>query len=192
MNYKNWYCVMVASGCEKKAQADLLARRAVLKDPFIQAVEVPESTEMKVSKDGKRKVVKTKVLPGYILVQVLRERIEDELGNTKQVFPAFTQSTIKDTANVLGFAGANKNKPRMMKPAEVELLFNRVDDTHLEVKQNVTIDYKEGDILEVVSGPFTGYKCEVVNVQGTKILGQLDMFGRQVPAEFTKEQVYKK
>ena len=192
MNYKDWYCVMVASGCEKKAQADLLARRAVLKDPFIQAVEVPESTEMKVSKDGKRKVVKTKVLPGYILVQVLRERIEDELGNVKQVFPAFTQSTIKDTANVLGFAGANKNKPRMMKPAEVELLFNRVDDTHLEVKQNVTIDYKEGDILEVVSGPFTGYKCEVVNVQGTKILGQLDMFGRQVPAEFTKEQVYKK
>lgn len=192
MNYKDWYCVMVASGCEKKAQADLLARRAVLKDPFIQAVEVPESTEMKVSKDGKRKVVKTKVLPGYILVQVLRERIEDELGNTKQVFPAFTQTTIKDTANVLGFAGANKNKPRMMKPAEVELLFNRVDDTHLEVKQNVTIDYKEGDILEVVSGPFTGYKCEVVNVQGTKILGQLDMFGRQVPAEFTKEQVYKK
>lgn len=192
MNYKDWYCVMVASGCEKKAQADLLARRAVLKDPFIKAVEVPESTEMKVNKAGKRRVVKTKVLPGYILVQVLRERIEDELGNVKHIFPAFTQETIKATANVLGFAGANRNKPRMMKPAEVELLFNRVDDTHLEVKQNVTIDYKEGDILEVVSGPFTGYKCEVVNVQGTKILGQLDMFGRQVPAEFTKEQVYKK
>ena len=117
MNYKNWYCVMVASGCEKKAQADLLARRAVLKDPFIQAVEVPESTEMKVNKAGKRRVVKTKVLPGYILVQVLRERLEDELGNVKHVFPAFTQETIKDTANVLGFAGANKNKPRMMKPA---------------------------------------------------------------------------
>ena len=192
MNYKDWYCVMVAAGCEKKAQADLLARRAVLKDPFILNVEVPEATEMKVNKAGKRRVIKTKVLPGYILVQVLRERIEDELGNVKQVFPAFTQETIKDTANVLGFAGANKNKPRMMKPAEIELLFNRVDETHLEVKQNVVIDYQEGDILEVVSGPFTGYKCEVVSVQGTKILGQLDMFGRQVPAEFTKEQVYKK
>ena len=147
---------------------------------------------MKVNKAGKRRVVKTKVLPGYILVQVLRERVEDELGNVKHIFPAFTQETIKDTANVLGFAGANKNKPRMMKPAEIELLFNRVDDTHLEVKQNVVNDYQEGDILEVVSGPFTGYKCEVANVQGTKILGQLDMFGRQVPAEFTKDQVYKK
>lgn len=192
MNYKDWYCVMVAAGCEKKAQADLLARRAVLEDRFILNVEVPEATEMKFKKDGKRRVVKTKVLPGYILVQVKKERIEDELGNVTHVFPAFTQETIKDTANVLGFAGANKNKPRMMKPKEMELLFNRVDDTHLEVKQNVVIDYQEGDLLDVVSGPFAGYTCEVVSIQGTKIVGQLDMFGRQVSAEFTKEQVYKK
>jgi len=192
MNYKDWYCVMVAAGCEKKAQADLLARRAVLDDRFILNVEVPEATEMKFKKDGKRRVVKTKVLPGYILVQVKKERIEDELGNVTHVFPAFTQETIKDTANVLGFAGANKNKPRMMKPKEMELLFNRVDDTHLEVKQNVVIDYQEGDLLDVVSGPFAGYTCEVVSIQGTKIVGQLDMFGRQVSAEFTKEQVYKK
>jgi transcriptional antiterminator NusG len=192
MNYKDWYCVMVAAGCEKKAQADLLARRAVLDDRFILNVEVPEATEMKFKKDGKRRVVKTKVLPGYILVQVKKEKIEDELGNVTHVFPAFTQETIKDTANVLGFAGANKNKPRMMKPKEMELLFNRVDDTHLEVKQNVVIDYQEGDLLDVVSGPFAGYTCEVVSIQGTKIVGQLDMFGRQVSAEFTKEQVYKK
>ena len=192
MNYKDWYCVMVAAGCEKKAQADLLARRAVLEDRFILNVEVPEATEMKFKKDGKRRVVKTKVLPGYILVQVKKEKIEDELGNVTHVFPAFTQETIKDTANVLGFAGANKNKPRMMKPKEMELLFNRVDDTHLEVKQNVVIDYQEGDLLDVVSGPFAGYTCEVVSIQGTKIVGQLDMFGRQVSAEFTKEQVYKK
>ena len=191
MNYNNWYCVMVAAGCEKKAQADLLARRAVLKDPFIESVEVPESTEMKFTKAGKRRVVKTKVIPGYILVQVLRERVEDELGNVKHIFPAFTQETIKDTANVLGFAGPNKNKPRMMKPSEMETLFNRVDDTHLEVKTNVIVDYQVGDILDVTSGPFSGYKCEVVSIQGTKILGQLDMFGRVVPAEFTKEQVYK-
>ena len=43
----------------------------------------------------------------------------------------------------------------------------------------------------MIDGPFTGYKCEVVNVQGQKILGQIDMFGRLVPAEFSFEQVYK-
>ncbi len=192
MDYKNWYCVQVASGCEKKAKADLLARKAILDDRFIQGVEVPESTEMKVDKSGKRRIVKTKVLPGYILVQVLQERFEDELGNVHHEFPAFTQETINKTFNVLGFAGLNKKKPRPMKPHEIKSVFDRVDDTHLEVKQNDRDDYEVGDILDVISGPFSGYKCEVVNIQGTKILGQIDMFGREVPAEFTKEQVYKK
>ena len=192
MDYKNWYCVQVASGCENKARADLLARKAVLDDRYIKDVEVPESSEMKVDKSGKRKVVKTKVLPGYILVQVLKEKLEDELGNVSYVFPAFTQETINNTFNVLGFAGINKKKPRPMKPSEVKSIFDRVDDTHLEVKQNVQIDYEVGDILDVIAGPFMGYKCEVVNIQGSKILGQLDMFGRVVPAEFTKDQVYRK
>lgn len=191
MKLTDWYCVQVAAGCEKKAQAALLARRVVLKDPFIENVEVPESSELKFHKDGKRKVVKSKLLPGYILVQVKKEIITDELGNTKQVFPAVTQQTIKDTANVLGFAGSDKNKPRSMRPKEIKNVFERVDDTHLEVKTNIAVDYQEGDILDVVSGPFSGRKCEVVNIQGDKILGQLDMFGRIIPAEFTKEQVYK-
>jgi transcriptional antiterminator NusG len=192
MDYKNWYCVQVASGCEKKARADLLARKAVLDDRFIKGVEVPESTELKVDKSGKRRVIKTKVLPGYILVQVLKEKFEDEEGNVRYEFPAYTQETINKTFNVLGFAGMNKTKPRMMKPQEVKSVFDRVDDTHLEVKKNVQVDYEIGDILEVIDGPFTGHKCEVVNIQGSKILGQLDMFGRIIPAEFTKEQVYKK
>jgi len=192
MDYKNWYCVQVAAGCEKKARADLLARRVTLEDRFIQDVEVPVASTMKFTKDGKRRVVKQNLLPGYILVQVKQERIEDELGNVKHVFPAFTQETINDTFNVLGFAGMNKKKPRMMKPHEVKNIFDRVDDAHIEVKQNVLNDYVEGDILDVIDGPFAGYKCEVVSLQGNKILGQLDMFGRAVPAEFTKEQVYKK
>ena len=52
-------------------------------------------------------------------------------------------------------------------------------------------DFYEGDILEVVDGPFKGYNCEVLTVQGDKIKVQIDMFGRQVPAEVNKSQVYK-
>ena len=65
------------------------------------------------------------------------------------------------------------------------------DDAHLEVKQNMQSDFYEGDILDVIDGPFTGYECEVVSVQGDKIKVQLNMFGRTVPAELTKSQVYK-
>ena len=52
-------------------------------------------------------------------------------------------------------------------------------------------EYQEGDILDVVAGPFVGHKAEVVGLQGDKIKCQLDMFGRTVPAELTKDQVYK-
>lgn len=191
MDYRNWYCVQVASGCEKKAKADLLARKAVLEDRFIQNVEVPETTELTFDKAGKRKAVKRLILPGYILVQVLKDTVEDADGFDKKVFPAFTQETIRATFNVLGFAGADKNKPRAMRPPEVRNIFNRVDTTHEEVKQNVDVDYNIGDILDVTSGPFAGNKVEVVAIQGTKVLGQIDLFGRVVPAEFSPNQLYK-
>ena len=191
MDYRNWYCVQVASGCEKKAKADLLARKAVLEDRFIQNVEVPETTELTFDKAGKRKAVKRLILPGYILVQVLKDTVDDAEGFEKKVFPAFTQETIRATFNVLGFARADKNKPRAMRPPEVRNIFNRVDTTHEEVKQNVDVDYNIGDILDVSSGPFAGNKVEVVAIQGTKVLGQIDLFGRVVPAEFSPNQLYK-
>ena len=128
----------------------------------------------------------------HLIVQELLNLLEQEDGTTKKVFHAVSKETIRYTANVIGFAGANKNKPRMMKPYEVENIFNLVDDTHLEVKSNVLTEYQEGDVLDVVTGPFAGYKMEVISMQGDKILGHLDMFGRIVPAEFTKDQVYKK
>ena len=192
MDFRNWYCVHVAAGCENKARADLMARKELIGDRFIKNVDCPEVTEMKIDKSGKRRTMKRKILPGYIIVQVEKESVEDEEGIITKVFPTVSQDVIMSTFNVLGFAGANKIKPRMMKPKEVENIFNLVDDTHLEVKQNVMTKYQEGDILDVVSGPFAGYKMEVVSLQGDKILGQLDMFGRIVPAEFTKDQVYKK
>ncbi len=191
MNYRDWYCVQVAAGCEKKSRADLLARKEVLQDRHIINVEAPETTELVVDRSGKRKTVKKKLLPGYILVQVTKEIVENLDGTTSKVFPAVSQETIRYTANVIGFAGSNKNKPRMMKPNEVQNVFNLVDETHLEVKSNVLTDYCLGDILSVISGPFTGHKMEVTSLQGDKLIGQIDMFGRGVSAEFTKEQVYK-
>ena len=139
MSYKDWYCVQVASGCENKAKADLLARRAVIDDRAILDVEVPERTELTFDKKGKRKAVKNKVLPGYILVQVAKRLVEHEDGSEERVFPPETRDTIMSTFNVLGFAGADRKVPRMMRPKEVKHIFELVDDTHIEVKQNIEV-----------------------------------------------------
>jgi transcription antitermination factor NusG len=78
-----------------------------------------------------------------------------------------------------------------MRPSEVKALFSRVDDTHLEVKQNVQVDYNVGDVLDVIAGPLSGQQVTVTSVQGSKILGQINLLGRSIPAEFTVNQVYR-
>jgi transcriptional antiterminator NusG len=192
MNYKNWYCVQVAAGCENKAMADLLARKSVLGDTFIQDVEVPQRTVITILENGKRKSTKTNILPGYILVQVKKERVEtEEDGVFEEVFPASSHDIIRSTFNVLGFAGPDKKKPRAMSPSEVRTLFSQVDKVFKETKTNLLTSYQVGDILKVIAGPFDGREITVESVRGDNVTAEIDIFGRVTIVEFSKYQLIK-
>lgn len=192
MNYNNWYAVSINMNKEKAVKSELLARKSVFKDTFIEDVEYLQKKELQFDKSGKRKVVNKLLMSGYMLIQVKPEVVENEDGSTTKVFPGATFDLILGTPGIKFFVNCEKRKPIPFKPKDIKRLFDMCDDAHLEVKQNLLVDYEVGDILDVISGPFKGYTCEVINIQGTKILGQLDMFGRTIPAEFTNEQVYKK
>ena len=192
MNYSNWYALSINMNKERSCKEQLLARKALFQDKFLQDVEYLERKEIVIEKSGKRKVKNRLLMSGYLLVQVTPEVVEDDLGNQSKVFPGDTFNLILGTPGIKFIDNCDRDKPIAFRPKEIKKLFDMCDDAHLEVKQNMNSDFNEGDILDVVNGPFTGYKCEVMSVQGDKILGQLDMFGRTVPAEFTKEQVYKK
>lgn len=192
MDYKNWYAIAVQTNKEKSIARELLVRKAIMKDTFLEDVIVLETKEMVVKKDGKRKVKKKLLMPGYILVKVKHQIIDTGDEVDLAVFPSDTFNLITKNPGVKSFVNCNKDKPLPMRPREAKNIFDLCDDSHLEIKQNIKFNFFEGDILDVVSGPFSGYKCEVISIQGTKILGQLDMFDRQVPVEFTKSQLYKK
>jgi len=191
MDYRNWYAVSINMNKERPTKSELLARRAVFNDTYLEEVEYLERKEIVIEKSGKRKVKSRLLMSGYILVKVRPQEIEDEAGNKSKIFPPDTFDLILGTPGVKQFVNCNKDKPIPFRPKEVKKLFDLCDEAHLEVKQNIQNDFQEGDILEVVSGPFAGFKCEVASVQGQKIMGQLDMFGRVIPAEFTFDQVYK-
>ena len=191
MDYRNWYALSINMNKERSCKEQLLARKALFNDTNLLDVEYLQRKELVIEKSGKRKVKNKLLMSGYLLVQVKPEEVEDELGNVTKEFPGDTFNLILGTPGIKFFVNCEQKKPIAFRPREIKKLFDLCDDAHLEVKQNVVFDYQEGDILDVVSGPFAGYKCEVVSIQGDKILGQLDMFGRTVPAEFTKEQVYK-
>lgn len=190
--WKNWYALSINMNKEKSTKAELLARRALFNDKHLKDVEYLQKKEMVIDKGGRRKVKNVLLMSGYLLVQVEPYKEENELGEVVESFPAETFDMILGTPGIKFFVNCHKRKPIPFKPKDIKRMFDLCDDAHLEVKQNILNDYEEGDILDVVAGPFAGYKCEVVSLQGNKILGQLDMFGRIVPAEFTKEQVYKK
>ena len=64
---KNWYVVHTYSGYENKVKANLEKRVETMgMEDKIFRVVVPEEEETEI-KDGKKKVMKKKVFPGYVL-----------------------------------------------------------------------------------------------------------------------------
>ena len=191
MNYNNWYALSINMNKERSCREQLLARKAVFQDQNLLNVEYLQRKELVIEKGGKRKVKNKLLMSGYLLVQVKPELVENEDGSQTRSFPGETFDMILGTPGINFFVNCEAKRPLPFRPREIKKLFEMCDDAHLEVKQNIQFDYQTGDILDVVAGPFAGYKAEVVSVQGDKIKCQLDMFGRTVPAELTKEQLYK-
>ena len=191
MDYKNWFALSINMNKERATKGELLARKQIFRDTNIESVEYLQRKEMVIEKSGKRRVKNKLLMSGYLLVKVKMEDVEDELGNVTKQFPGDTFDLIIGTPGIKFFVNCDKDHPIPFRPREIKRLFDMCDEAHLEVKENLLADFQEGDILDVIDGPFTGYKVEVMSLQGNKILGHLDMFGRIVPAEFTKAQVYK-
>ena len=192
MNYSNWYAVSINTNKERSCKEQLLARKAKVNDTSITEVEYLQKKELVFDKAGKKKVVNRMLMAGYLLVQVKPEIIENEDGSTTKAMPGESFKLITETPGIQQFINCNRKKPIPLRPTEVKKMFEMCDDAHLETKLNIEAEFVEGDVLEVIQGPFKGYDIEVIGLTGDKILGQLDMFGRTIPAEFTKFQVYKK
>ena len=191
MNYSNWYALSINMNKERSCKEQLLARKALFTDTNLTDVEYLQRKEIVIDKGGRRKVKNKLLMSGYLLVQVKPEVVENDDGTVTKQFPGDTFDMILGTPGIKFFVNCEKEHPIAFRPKEIKKLFDMCDDAHLEVKQNMMSDFIEGDILEIVDGPFKGYDCEVTSVQGDKIKVQIDMFERSVPAEVNKSQVYK-
>jgi transcriptional antiterminator NusG len=181
-----WYVVQVGSGCEKKVKADLEQRVASfdLGDRILQ-VRIPQTPIVKVRKDGSRIQGSEKVLPGYVLIEMI---LDDHAWQT-----------VKNTPNVINFVGSEKRRtvgrgrghvePVPLSPGEVARIFKEVDEAEPVVK----IDTKVGDKIMVLSGPFKDFGGEVIEVstEQNKLKALLSIFGRDTPVELEFNQVEK-
>lgn len=181
-----WYVVQVAAGCEKKVKADIEQRvNSFNLNDRVLDVRIPQSPTIRVRKDGSRYQGEEKVLPGYVLVQMI---LDDHAWQM-----------VKNTSNVINFVGAEQRravgrgrghvKPMPLSHSEVDRIFKQMEDAEPVVK----IDMQVGDKILVLSGPFKDFAGEVIEVstERSKLKALLSIFGRDTPVELEFNQVEK-
>jgi transcription termination/antitermination protein NusG len=174
---KNWYVVHTYSGYENKVKANLEKRveSMGMQDKIFRVV-VPEEEETEI-KNGKKKVVKKKVFPGYVLVEII---MTDD-----------SWYVVRNTPGVTGFVGSagSGSKPTPLLPDEVTSLLKRmgVDEKSVEV------DFELKETVRVNEGPFANFTgtIEDIDLDKHKIKVHVNMFGRETPVELDFAQIEK-
>ena len=171
---KQWYAIHTYSGYEEKVAESIRQRAESLdmKDKIIQVL-VPKEKMIEV-KNGKRKVVEKRIFQGYVLVQM--KMSED------------AWYIVRNTPSVTGFVGSG-SEPTPVDDDEIEKIQKRMGREEPKHK----IDFKLGEVVSIVDGPFKGFDGAVNEVDPVK--GKLkvlvNMFGRETPVELDSLQVKK-
>lgn len=174
---KNWYVVHTYSGYENKVKTNLEKRVETMgMEDKIFRVIVPEDEETDI-KNGKKKVVKKKVFPGYVLVEII---MTDD-----------SWYVVRNTPGVTGFVGSSGSgsKPTALLPEEIDFILKRMG---LEDK-NLDVHFEIGETVTVKEGPFANFTGKVEELDATKgkVKVMVNMFGRETPVELDFGQIDK-
>ena len=187
----SWYVIHSYAGYENKVKANLETRVQNLDvGDYIFQVEVP-TEEVTEIKNGQRKQVNRKVLPGYILV---RMELTDD-----------SWSTVRNTPGVTGFVGATSRPTslslddvvKFLLPPAVKKTAGRPvaggsSEATLE-RPEILVDFEVGESVTVMDGPFATLPASIseVNAEQQKLKVLVSIFGRETPVELTFTQVAK-
>lgn len=183
---RGWYIVHTYSGYEQKIEK--LIRRMMETDSDFASVcldvKVPFETLVE-NKDGVRKEVKHKVLPGYILVEF--DMPEDD--SWKRYC-----SQIKRIQGVTGFLAATRSsKPIPLTKDEMNNILQKTGEIKAEKAFRPKQSFNEGETVKVIDGPFSGFTgvIEEINTEKGRIRVSVEIFGRPTPVEIEFNQVEK-
>ena len=188
----NWYVIHSYAGYENKVKANLETRVQNLDvGDYIFQVEVP-TEEVTEIKNGQRKLVNRKILPGYILV---RMELTDD-----------SWSTVRNTPGVTGFVGATSRPTSLSLDDVVKFLLPPAaakktgraaaaagsSEATLE-RPEILVDFEVGESVTVMDGPFATLPASIseVNAEQQKLKVLVSIFGRETPVELEFAQVAK-
>ena len=166
-----WYVVHTFSGYEKKVKATLESKIAAqgLEDVIFDVI-VPMHDESEF-KDGRRRVVKKKIFPGYVLV--------DMIVNDNSWF------VVRNTQGVTGFVGSEKN-PIPLSEEEAERILNELMDGRVV---DDTLGFKINDNVRIIDGIFENRLATIKSIDTEK--QRLKVLVEDMPVDLDVSQVEK-
>ncbi len=171
-----WFVLHTYSGYENKVKTNLEKRvhSMGMSDQVFEVI-VPEDEAVEV-KDGKRKTVKRKVFPGYVLVQM--EMTDD------------SWYVVRNTPGVTGFVSSG-NRPIPLTADEFATIKKQMGLG--EEKPLPQVNVEIGENVRVRSGPFAGFigVIDDVDQERSKLRVLVSMFGRETPLELEFTQIEK-
>ncbi|WP_293953706.1 transcription termination/antitermination protein NusG [uncultured Corynebacterium sp.] len=194
----SWYIIQCYSGYENKVKANLDMRAQTLEvEDDIYEVVVPIEQVVEI-RDGKRKLVKRKLLPGYVLV---RMEMNDRVW-----------SVVRDTPGVTSFVGNEGNATavkhrdvaKFLMPQDSAVAAGDAAPTTAEGEQvvampsdsasrQVSVDFQVGEAVTILTGAFASVSATIssIDVENQKLEALVSIFGRETPVDLKFDQVEK-
>ena len=171
-----WYIVHVLSGFENRVLKTLKERivNHAMTECFAEIMVPEESVVANVN--GKKRTIKKKFFPGYVLVKMIM--------NDK------TWHLVKDTDKITGFIGGTKDKPMPISDEEALAMTASMAEGFKRTRS--VANFSEGDSVKVIEGPFASFVGTVDSISDKgKVKVQVSIFGRPTPVELEFSQVEK-
>jgi transcriptional antiterminator NusG len=191
----DWFVIHSYAGFENRVKQNLETRSVSLNmEDYIYEVNVP-SEEVTEIKNGVRKQVKRNKFPGYVLV---RMDLTDE-----------SWGVVRHTPGVTGFVGQGHNPAPlsmdeafdMLRPSQQKAIASVATAAAASASEKGTaasgakidIDLNIGDSVTVVDGPFATLHATIseINLDAQKVVGLVEIFGRETPVELGFNQIHK-
>ena len=173
-NEKNWFVIHTYSGHEERVRKNLDQRLKFMdSESEILQVVIPTEDEIEV-RGGRRRTVTKKILPGYVLVQMV---MSDQ-----------SWSIVRNTPGVTGFVGSG-GRPTPLREEEVNEILKQMESETPRVK----VGFRKGQSVRVIDGPFIDFVGVVdeINTGKAKVKVLLSLFGKETPVELDFLQVEK-
>ncbi len=164
-----WYVVNTYAGHENRVKDNLEKRLETMgiADNLFRVV-VAEESQIEVKNEKSKEVMKN-IFPGYLFVEM---KMTDEAWYV-----------VRNTPGVTGFIGSSGGgaKPFAVEPEEMEAILRRIGQSDKKVE----VEFKVGDNVKIVSGPFSGMEGRVdsMNDQTQIATVLIILFGRETPTD---------